>query len=683
MQGRCMLRAIVYLLAISALCSGISAGADIPLEPPPRSRHVTFYVTYFLTQQQISKHPLDDEISERLFDEFFSELDAQKIYFLESDIEEFQSQRHQLDDQLKQLDVSFAHRVFRRFQERVRERVAWTQEILNNPIDFDEDEEIVVDAELLKHPKNEQEARQRWRQRIKYELLSLRLTNDNDQAIREIVRRRYRNLLNRIEQTSVEDLLERYLNALAVCYDPHSSYFSPGTYEDFRIRMSLNYQGIGAELESRDGYAVIRRIIPGGAAARGGELKENDRIVSVGQGDDGPMVDVVDMKLDDIIDLIRGKEGTVVRLGVLREGESDVKVIKITRARIELQESAASAEVFPWGQKPDGTPYRVGVIDLPSFYLDMEGARHGETNFRSSTRDVREILEKFNQDHVDAVVLDLQRNGGGSLTEAIGVTGLFIDEGPVVQVKDSAGRIETHNDTERGAVWQGPLVVLVSRFSASASEILAGAIQDYGRGVVVGDESTHGKGTVQTLVDIGPTVMRFENALNLGAIKITTQQFYRPSGASTQNRGVLSDIVLPSVRSHISKGEASLKYSLAFDQIDPATFQRCDPGITPAILDALRTASQRRVDASADFARVKEQIKRYDEAVARKTYPLKWEKFAAIRRQDNVEEIEAEHGDPEETSDRNRSTPRPRRNYYLDEVLNIAVDLVQQVQHTK
>lgn len=665
-----------HWLLIALLFASVGVSADITLEPPARSRQVTFYVTYFLTQQQISKHALDDEVSQRLFEEFLSDLDSQKLYFLAADIEAFRPERTSLDDALRRLDTSFAHRVFRVYQERVRQRVAFTEKLLEGPINFDEDEELVVDADQLDYPADEQQAQDRWRKQVKYELMSLKLNNDDDQAVRDIVRRRYRNLLNWVEQKTPDELLEQYLNALAQCYDPHSAYFSPGTFEDFRIRMSLNYQGIGAELESRDGYAVIRRIIPGGAAARGGELKENDRIVSVGQGDDGPMVDVTGMKLENIIDLIRGKEGTVVRLGVLREGEPTVKVIKIVRARIELQESAASGTVIERGNKNADTPYRIGVINLPSFYMDMEGARNGSSHFRSSTRDVRALLERFQKDNVDAVVLDLRLNGGGSLTEAIGVTGLFIDQGPVVQVKDSAGQIDVHSDTEAGVAWNGPLVVLVSRFSASASEIVAGAIQDYGRGIVVGDESTHGKGTVQTLVDIGPMVMRFEKALNLGAVKITVQQFYRPSGASTQNRGVVSDIVIPSVTSHMSKGESDLKYALAFDAIPATSFERVEGKVTPMIIDALRSASQRRIEASADFARSKEQVARYEEAVTRKVIPLKWEKFVELRRRDDSEQLQRQHAESLES----QSQATIRQDYYLNEVLDITIDYVQLLQ---
>ena len=296
-----------------------------------------------------------------------------------------------------------------------------------------------------------------------------------------------------MHQFSSDDLLEMYLSAITTAYDPHTTYMSPSSLENFHISMKLKLEGIGAALMMNDGYTVVTKVIPGGAADKNGKLQPEDRIVSVGQGTDGEMVDVVDMNLNDVVKMIRGKAGTVVRLGVKPAGGNEVEIVKITRAKIELKDSEARSEVIPFGKKPDGSSYEIGVIDLPSFYMDMSAARKGLTDFKSTTRDVRRILEDFKSKGVDAVVLDLTRNGGGSLTEAINLTGLFIDRGPVVQVKDSDARVQHYDDTESGMVWDGPLVVMTSKFSASASEILAGAIQDYGRGIIIGDVATHGK----------------------------------------------------------------------------------------------------------------------------------------------------------------------------------------------
>jgi carboxyl-terminal processing protease len=353
------------------------------------------------------------------------------------------------------------------------------------------------------------------------------------------------------------------------------------------------------------------------------------------------------------------------------------KIYKITRSRIELKDSEAQGKVFEQGKKADGSPYKIGVINLDSFYMDMDAARHGDSNFRSSTRDVAKILEDFNGQNVDAVVLDLRRNGGGSLTEAIGLTGLFIDQGPVVQVKDSMGQVEVQPDTDAGAIWKGPLVVMTSRFSASASEIMAGAIQDYRRGLIVGDESTHGKGTVQSLVEVGPAVMHFENALNLGAIKITMQQFYRPNGDSTQNRGVLADVVLPSLTTHLSKGEAELDYALAFDKVPAADFDKTDQ-VNDEMLAKLRQKSTERLMKSEDFNGLVERIARYDEDVARKTMPLNEDKFLELRKRADAEKTEREQFNTLEPE----METHIERDFYLNEVMDIAADYVAELGST-
>jgi carboxyl-terminal processing protease len=672
----------ILFVALISLWTSSEAGrawGDIPDQPPMRNRQVAFYVNFFLTGQHLSRHPLDNEISNRLLKEYVEGLDPAKAYFLQSDIDEFQKQKDELDDQLKKLDTHFALDVFRVLNQRVEQRVKWVEEFLSQNIDFTVDEEFNVDPDQRAYAKDEADAKEQWRKRVKFDLLELNGTegidSTNGPKAHEAMLKRYQGILHRLQQTDADELLERYMNALTSTYDPHSTYFSPGSYEDFRIRLALNYEGIGAELEERDGSAIIRSVIPGGAAAKAGQFKVKDRIVSVGQGEEGQMVDVMNMKLDNIIDLIRGREGTVVRLGVIPEGTPDVQTYKITRARIELKDSEARAEVFDQGNKPDGSPYKVGFINLPSFYLDMDAARHGNENYKNSTDDVKRILNEFNQTGVDAVILDLRGNGGGSLTEAIGVTGLFIDKGPVVQVKDAAGKVEVQSDEDSGAVWKGPLVVVTDRFSASASEILAGALQDYGRALIVGDESTHGKGTVQSLLEVGPTVMKFENAINLGAIKITMQQFYRPNGDSTQSRGVVADVALPSLRTRISKGESELDYALAFDHVKEADFQHVANLVSPDLIAKLKEASEKRRKESADFTKLDETIRRYDEDKARKTMPLNEQKFLELRAQANSEKSEREEFEKFDHANQESI----KRDFYVNELLAITGDYLTQL----
>ena len=382
-----------------------------------------------------------------------------------------------------------------------------------------------------------------------------------DEAIKKLTKR-YESIRKSWQQTDNDELLERYLSAMTTSFDPHSSYMAPSTLDNFNIQMRLELDGIGASLRAVDGYTVVQNIIPGGAADKNGGLKPEDKIVGVGEGASGPIEDIVDLKLNDVVKKIRGKRGTMVRLQVDPADNSGRKIVSITRDRIELKDSEARSEIIERGKKADGTPYHVGVIQLPSFYMDMDGARLNLPDYKSTTRDVRRLLEEFKAKNVDEVVVDLRWNGGGSLTEAVNMTGLFIGNGPVVQVKGSDGRAQPYKPpADEGFVWQGPLVVIINKFSASASEIFAGAIQDYGRGIVIGDHSTHGKGTVQQLFDLGNALFRIRDVPNMGALKLTIQQFYRPGGDSTQNRGVVSDVELPSLTTQLDVGEKDLDYA--------------------------------------------------------------------------------------------------------------------------
>ncbi len=379
-----------------------------------------------------------------------------------------------------------------------------------------------------------------------------------------------------------------------------------------------------------------------------------------------------------MVKLIRGPRNTVVRLEVLTPG-GEKKILKMTRQKIELKDSEAQSKIFEAGKRPDGTPFKVGVIDLPSFYMDMTGARRGIPDFKSTTRDVRAILEDFNKKGVDAVVLDLRRNGGGSLTEAINLTGLFIPNGPVVQVKDADGHVSPFYDLDPAMVWSGPLVVVTSKFSASASEILAGAIQDYGRGLIVGDHSTHGKGTVQSLLDIGQHLFsNYPNSPSMGALKVTMQQFYRPSGESTQKRGVLADIELPSLTSNLDVGEADLDYPMEFDRVEPMSFKHFD-FLTPPIREQLKRCSEERVQASEKFQKEQRNIVRYKEQKAKKSVTLNEAQFVKER-----EELNADKEEEKTLEDLSNTTNKGIvRDYYLDEVLAIAVDYLNLRQIAK
>ena len=703
-------------LVIAALAGLLmpAAWAD-PTGPRPEDRQITLGVRTLLLREHVSRHPLDKEIAARWMKTFLKSLDPMKVYFYQSDVDEFMQQQDKLVTMIERNDISFAYFVFQRFLQRVDERVKMIDELLAQPMDFTVDEEMVVDRDLLQYPKDPAEARDRWRRRLKYDVLVLKTDKDKktaaaaskdksqpsagkdfpdlnepklfapdaaapatETAAKEVkeeknpierLTQRYHSFDKRMHQTDADELLEIYLNSLTTAFDPHTDYMSPSTQENFDIMMRLKLEGIGASLQSDDGYTVVKHLVPGGVAEKDGRLKVEDKIVGVGQDQSGPVVDVIDMKLNDVVKLIRGARGTVVRLEVLTPS-GEKKVLKMTRQEIELKDSEAQGKIFEVGKRPDGAPFKIGVIDLPSFYMDMTANRRGVPDYKSSTRDVKVILEDFNRKGVDAVVLDLRKNGGGSLTEAINLTGLFIPTGPVVQVKDADGHVSPFYDLDSSMAWSGPLVVLTSKFSASASEILAGAIQDHGRGLIVGDHSTHGKGTVQSLLDIAQVLFsNYPNMSSMGALKVTMQQFYRPNGESTQKRGVLADVELPCLTGNFDGGEADLDYPLEFDRVDPMSYKRMD-FVTAPICEQLKRLSADRVQASEKFQKEQRNIVRYKEQKAKKTVTLNEAKFVKEREELNADKEEEKTYEELNNAGNNGIV----RDYYLDEVMAIAVD---------
>ncbi len=647
-----------------------------------------------MNQYHLSKKRLDGTLAQDGLKMYFRNLDPMKLYFFQSDIDEFSQRSEEILKTWPEGRFELAFDIFNRYLKRVEEQVALATEWIDTDFDFTVDEELLTDADMIQHCTNVEEMRERWRQRIKYSYMLLEIEREEaekaaqenpeasafeDISSREKLHRRYRALQRRMNQFIDEDVVELYLSALTTCYDPHTSYMSPTSYDDFMITMRLNLEGIGATLQSTDdGLTTIRRIVPGGAADRSSEIKVDDKIVAVGQDTSGEMVDVTDMRLKDVVAMIRGKAGTVVRLNVLKKDGGGLRTIAITREKIELTDSAARGQVFEHGQKADGTPFKVGVIDLPSFYSDMEGARNQQDGYRSTTRDVEKLLTQFKDQEVDSVVLDLRMNGGGSLREAIDCTGLFIERGPIVQVKDPLGQIEVLDDNNPSMAWTGPLVVVTSKFSASASEILAGAIQDYGRGIVVGDPATHGKGTVQNLLNLAAQYDRSREAANsttLGALKLTIQQFYRPGGDSTQLRGVEADLTLPSITAQMDVAEGDLDYAMAFDRIPTARFAKLGL-LSPEQLQTLTEKSLSRRKESADFQRLERDIQRYTEQKQKKTVTLNKAAYLAERAEFNAEKQD------EDTVNQQVDGPSKeiKRDFYLDEVLGIATDYSQMLQ---
>ena len=669
----------IFCLSLATCFLASTAIAQEYGKPSRDSKRVARIVAQ-LMDQHLSNRKLNDDISERALEMYLKNLDPQKVYFLKSDIDEFKNRWNtELDDMLRLGNYEAAFAIFDRFKERVEQRVELSAALIEMEHDYSLHEELVTDRDLIGYAESDEEIQERWRKRIKYNLLVFR-NDDEDQTAstrktpEERLKNRYRAFARRMNQFDNDDVIEMYITSITTSFDPHTTYMSKSSYVNFKINMSLELEGIGATLQSTDdGMTVIRRLVPAGAADKGGKLKVEDKIVGVGQNTEGEMVDTIDMKLDDVVDMIRGKAGTTVRLAIISPGSGDINTISIVRERIELKDQEAASVVFDIGKKEGGAPFRVGVIDLPSFYTDMEARARNRPNYKSTTRDVREILDDFNSQKVDAVILDLRRNGGGSLTEAIDCTGLFIDRGPVVQVKDPYGRIEQLNDHDFGMAWDGPLVVLTSKFSASASEILAGAVQDYNRGLVVGDSSTHGKGTVQTMLNLLEQLMDTRNAgPGLGALKITVSQFYRPNGDSTQKRGVLSDVVLPSITDHMDVTESDLEYPVEFDRVAKAQYSEMTQ-VNPNMVKRLFDRSRNRVDESEDFQKQQRRIEKYVAQKDKKTVSLNSDDFNERRK-----EMDAEKEDEKLIEDQvNHTNTDIKRDYYMEEVLAITVDYVR------
>lgn len=688
-----------FLCGTLFLMAGALFAAD-ELAPTVRDRSIAQNFSRILEVRHISQKKIDVGVSQRSFDLLMKSIDPMKIYFTQDDIDAFRAKyRNSYALMVKKGDLTPAFAIYNKFLERVDQRCALAQKILEEPLDFTVDEEIVRDKDLLEFPKTDEEILDRWRKRIKFEILSLEADKKDEEKKRaarekngeanqadeapdpwaneapvERLRRRYVSFQKRMHQTSNDDILEIALVAVANDYDPHTTYFSPKSFEDFNIQMSLNLEGIGATLGWEDGYTQVKEIVKNSPAEKQGELKVSDRIIGVGQGDEGPLDDVVDMKLRDVVNKIRGKGGTVVRLQLIPGN----RIIKIVREKIELEENAARGEIFEAGKKADGTPYKIGVVNLPSFYLDTDAVRRGDVNARGTVHDVKAILDRFVADGADACVVDLRFNGGGLLPEAVDMTGLFIEGGTVVQVKPDPRRkgdadsVIFHNDQDPGISWGGPLVVLTNKFSASASEIFAGAIKDYHRGLIIGDETTHGKGSVQSVTPIADTLFgsMLGEAPNFGMMKMTVQGFWLPAGDTSQIRGIPSDIVLPSLIDHLQDiTEADLDNPLKLDKISAARMMPQFNYVTPEIITYLADQSKARVAESKDFQKVEKDIAVYDEIKAKKSTSLNREKYFA-----ELEKLDSDREEEEKLVKSIQANSDIERDYYLNEVLDITAD---------
>jgi len=578
------------------------------------SRQVAITVAKLLEQAHFTRQKLDSSMSRKVLDTYLESLDYTKLFFTQEDIDKFnQKYDGTLDQDLIVGNVQPARDIYGTFKERVESRAAKIRKLVNENFTFKSTRTVALDRRKEPWPANEQDADNLWRDRIEGELLQEKLNKLAIDPGPKVVSKRYDQLVKNLEERDDNDVLQLFLNAVAQTYDPHSEYLGKGDLESFEINMRLSLTGIGAELRVEDGYAKIERLIPGGPAQMSGKVNVGDRIAAVSQGKDN-FVDVVDMKLEKVVELIRGKKGSTVRLQIIPSDTSDPskrKVVELVRDNVKLTEQEAKAELID-RTLPDGTTQKLGWITLPSFYQDMERSRTG----KSTSRDVAALIKRLEQEGIQGLVIDLRRNGGGSLDEAIKMTGLFITQGPVVQVKESGGDIEVLKDRDPSVAYSGPLIILVNKLSASASEIFAAALQDYGRAVIVGDSSTFGKGTVQTLLELGRFIPLLGGSSNdAGALKLTVQKFYRVAGGSTQLHGVSSDVVLPSLSDNAEIGESALEHPLAYDEVEPAAIDVAN-NHKQLFIDDLKKRSTNRIaqdqsfqDILADAKELKDRLK--------------------------------------------------------------------------
>ena len=570
---------VKLLTALFTASFWLSAAAVVPdakfveLEPLPVHGNTTRNIVDALASRHYVSTLLDDELSSQIFDNYIDDLDPSKSYFLASDIENFERLRFDMDNALRRGNVEPAFEIFNVYHRRVVHRFEKVIAKLEGGIDhydFTIDETLELDRDDAPFAKTNEELDDLWRKRIKNAVLNLRLAEKDTEATQELLLKRYKNRLSRTLQTNSEDVYQLYMNSFTKTYDPHTQYFSPRTSENFTINMSLKLQGIGAVLQREDEYTKVVSLVPAGPAQKSKLIFPEDKIIAVGQGEE-EMVDVIGWRLDEVVQLIRGEKDTVVKLSIISAADPDTtKTIELTRSTVKLEEQSAKSDIIEVEQF--GAVHKIGVIDIPTFYIDFQALQAGEKNYRSTTRDVQKLLVELMREGVEGVVIDLRDNGGGSLQEAKTLTGLFIDRGPTVQIRSKSNRVDILNDRDIRTIYDGPLAVLVNRLSASASEIFAGAIQDYERGIILGNQ-TFGKGTVQSLLP-----------LNRGQLKLTQAKFYRISGESTQHKGIVPDIEFPNAFDPETIGESSLDAPLAWNKIK-ATGYRTKGSITPLLGD--------------------------------------------------------------------------------------------------
>lgn len=640
-QGR-ILRRLLFV-GIITIATPILANTETGnLAPVARHEKIGQLVTEFIQKSHYRHAAVDDDLSSKVFDYYIEALDSNRMYLLEADVQAFELYRHRLDDMVRSEPLNPVFDMFDVYRTRVSERLQYAMKQIEAEPDFTVDESYEFDRETLPWATTKEELDKIWRKRVKNDALSLALADKEWSEIQEILDKRYSRFLKRMDQIKSDDVFETFMNAFAHTLDPHSSYLSPRNSEEYRIQMSLSYFGIGASLQTEDDYVMVINIIPGGPAAVDGELQPKDKITAVAQGEDGEMVDVIGWRLDDVVQLIRGPADTVVRLQIMPAGSlpgAEEKVINLSRNQVKLEEQAAKSEVITIPR--DGRNWTIGVIEIPSFYRDYRALSNGDKDYTSTTKDVRRLISELEEQGIEGLVIDLRNNGGGHLTEATALSGLFIDNGPVVQLRNSNGRISRLDDPDPlpRVAYSGPVAVLVNRYSASASEIFAAAIQDYARGIIIGQQ-TFGKGTVQNLYSLDQYVRRPDDQ-GLGQLTLTIGKYYRVTGESTQHRGVNPDIALPSHIDANEVGESVRDSALPWDTIRTAKFRAGDPLDTT--ISSLTASHTTRAKDDPDFQYLLDGIRDVEEARAKTTLSLSIETRKSERAENLDKRLEREN----------------------------------------
>jgi carboxyl-terminal processing protease len=634
-------------------------------------------ITSILTRYHFKEFEINDSLSFSIFNRYLESLDNGKNYFLQSDIESFNSEKYNLDDKLFKGDIQFYYDVFNTYLKRLNERMSYVDELLNVEFDYSVEENYEYDRDKSDWAKNQSELNEIWRKRLKNDALAYKLNGKDWEFIQKTLKKRYKNFAKYLNQYNSEDVFQLAMNSFTQAIDPHTNYLSPVTSDNFKIDMSLSLEGIGARLQTEDDYTKVAEIIPGGPAAKSGLLKADDKIIGVAQGEDEEFEDIIGWRITDAVKLIRGAKGTLVRLQIIKAGSDlNAKPIEISliREKVKLEDQAAKGSVLDIIN--DDKPFRIGVIDIPNFYVDFEGQRNGDKNYKSTTKDVRKILDSLKTENVDGIIIDLREDGGGSLQEAIELTGLFIKDGPVVQVKNSDGNIDIAKDPDPSIVYDGPLAVLVNRFSASASEIFSGAIQDYGRGLVIG-EQTFGKGTVQNLIDLNR--LSSQKNLNLGQVKLTIAKYYRVNGGSTQNLGVIPDISFPTMIDPHDFGESAEPTALPWDEIKSADFNRFSD--LTKYLSELNNKHLQRISANKDFQNLLEDINIYKENKKKTFISLNEEIRKEEKEKEELRKLKRDGKTPEQSDTELLDEEVPvlkvdKNDYILDETAKIISDYI-------